>query len=72
MNKYILGSIRKIIFESNNSPYKVGLFKVKDTNYSDYEEYIGKAICFTGSFTDINKDLDYELYRNYLNECNKK
>ena len=62
MKKYILGSIRKIIFESNSGPYKVGLFRVKDTNYSDYEEYIGKVIGFTGSFTDINKELDYVLY----------
>ncbi len=62
MKKYILGSIRKIIFESNSGPYKVGIFRVKDTNYSEYEEYIGKVIGFTGSFTDINKDLDYLLY----------
>ena len=66
MKKYILGSIRKIIYESNNSPYKVGLFRVKDTNYSDYEEYIGKVIGFTGSFVDINKDLDYMLYGNMI------
>ena len=62
MKKYILGNIRKIIFESNSSPYKVGLFKVKDTNYSEYEEYIGKVIGFTGTFIDINNDLDYVLY----------
>ena len=67
MKKYILGSVRKIIFESNNSPYKVGLFRVKDTNYSEYEEYIGKVISFTGSFTDINKDLDYMLYGEMVN-----
>lgn len=66
MKKYILGSIRKIIYESNSGPYKVGLFRVKDTNCSDYEEYIGKVIGFTGSFTDINKDLDYVLYGNMV------
>ena len=62
MKKYILGSIRKIIFESNSGPYKVGLFRVKDTNCSEYEEYVGKVIGFTGSFVDINNDLDYVLY----------
>ena len=56
------GNYTRTIFESNTGPYKVGLFRVKDTNYSDYEEYIGKVIGFTGSFTDINKDLDYMLY----------
>ena len=51
MKSYISGNIRRIIYESNSGPYKVGLFRVKDTNYSDYEEYIGKVIGFTGSFT---------------------
>ena len=40
----IIGSIRKIIFESNNSPYKVGLFKVKDTNDPDMIIYKDKVI----------------------------
>ena len=62
MNKYILGSIRKIIFESNSSPYKVGLFKVKDTNDPDMETYKDKVIGFTGSFMEINDDVDYMLY----------
>ena len=62
MNKYIIGSIRKIIFESNNSPYKVGLFKVKDTNDPDMIIYKDKVIGFTGSFMEINDDVDYILY----------
>ena len=62
MNKYILGSIRKIIFESNNSPYKVGLFKVKDTNDDDLSIYVDKVISFTGEFMEINMDSDYILY----------
>ena len=62
MNKYILGSIRKIIFESNNSPYKVGLFKVKETNDEDLLIYVDKVIGFTGEFMEINMDVDYILY----------
>ena len=62
MYKYIIGSIRKIIFESNNSPYKVGLFKVKDTNDEDMVIYKDKVIGFTGSFMEINDDVDYMLY----------
>ena len=62
MKSYILGSVRKIIFESNNSPYKVGLFKVKDTNDDDLREYVNKIIGFTGSFNEINEDVDYMLY----------
>ena len=62
MKTYILGSIRRIIFESNNSPYKVGLFRVKETNDSDLEIYVNKVIGFTGSFTEINDDVEYKLY----------
>ena len=66
MNKYILGSIRKIIFESNNSPYKVGLFKVKETNDPDMQIYKDKVIGFTGSFMEVNEDIDYILYGNMV------
>lgn len=67
MNKYILGSIRKIIYESNNSPYKVGLFRVKETNDEDMKIYIDKVISFTGSFMEINNDADYILYGSLFN-----
>lgn len=62
MKKYILGNIRKIIYESNNGPYKVGIFKVRETNDEDMEEYINKVIGFTGSFAEVNMDVDYILY----------
>lgn len=62
MKKYILGNIRKIIYESNNGPYKVGIFKVRETNDEDMEEYVNKVIGFTGSFAEVNMDVDYILY----------
>ena len=62
MKNYILGSIRKIIFESNSGPYKVGLFKIKETNDEDALEYVNKVIGFTGNFAEINEDVDYILY----------
>ena len=64
MKNYILGSIRKIIFESNNSSYKVGLFKIRETNDPECEMYVGKIIGFTGNFNEINEDVDYILYGN--------
>ena len=67
MKKYISGSIRKIIFESNTGPYKVGIFKVKETNSEDLNEYVGKVIGFTGSFNEINEDVDYILYGDMVN-----
>lgn len=62
MKKYILGNIRKIIYESNSGPYKVGVFKVRETNDEDMIEYVNKVIGFTGSFNEINQDVDYILY----------
>ncbi len=62
MKKYILGNIRKIIYESNNGPYKVGIFKVRETNDEEMREYVNKVIGFTGNFVEVNPDVDYILY----------
>ena len=62
MKKYILGNIRKIIYESNNGPYKVGIFKVRETNDDEMNEYVNKVIGFTGDFAEVNPDVDYILY----------
>ena len=62
MKKYIQGSIRRIIYESNSGPYKVGVFRVKDTNTDEYKDYVGKTIGFTGDIIDANGELDYVLY----------
>lgn len=62
MKKYILGNIRKIIYESNNGPYKVGIFKIRETNDEDMKGYVNKVIGFTGSFAEVNMDVDYILY----------
>ena len=62
MKKYVLGNIRKIIYESNNGPYKVGVFKVRETNDEEMTEYVNKVIGFTGSFAEVNPDIDYILY----------
>lgn len=62
MKKYILGNIRKIIYESNSGPYKVGVFKVKETNDEQLANYVNKVIGFTGSFNEVNMDVDYVLY----------
>lgn len=67
MRSYISGKINKIIFESNSGPYKVGLFRVNETNDSDLEEYVDKIIGITGNFAEINFDVDYVLYGNMIN-----
>jgi len=66
MKNYINGNVRKIIYESSSSPYKVGIFKVRETNIEELNEYIDKIISFTGSFNEINMDLDYTFYGNIV------
>ena len=67
MKNYIVGNIRKIIYQSNSGPYKVGIFKVRETNDNDLEQYLNKIIGFTGSFNDIDTDLDYIFYGKLMN-----
>ena len=55
--KYIRGKFKQMIFESDNG-YKVGLFRIKETNQEEMEEYVNKTITFTGYFADLNGE-DY-------------
>ena len=59
---YVKGKFKNTIFESE-SGYKVGLFKVLET---DDVEIPTKTITYTGYFLDINKDEKYILYGNYI------
>lgn len=60
---YIKGKFKNTIFEAD-SGYKVGLFKVLETDDEDIN--VNKTITFTGYFADINKDEKYILYGNYI------
>ena len=62
MKSYIVGNIRKIIYQSNTGPYKVGIFKVRESNDEELTPFLNKIISFTGSFTEIDTDLDYVFY----------
>ncbi len=60
---YIKGRFKNNIFEAD-SGYKVGLFKVIETDEEDIEP--NKTITFTGYFSDINKEDKYILYGDYI------
>ena len=63
--EYIKGKFKQMIFESENG-YKVGLFRIKETNDEEMTEYINKTITFTGYFADINPENMYTLYGKYI------
>lgn len=60
---YIKGRFKNIIYEAD-SGYKVGLFRVSETDEEDIES--NKTITFTGYFTEINKEDKYILYGDYI------
>ena len=60
---YIKGKYKTSIFEAT-SGYKVGLFKVQETDDKEIEE--NKTLTFTGYFTELNNEDTYILYGNYI------
>lgn len=63
--KYIKGKIRSFIYESP-SGYRVGLFRVKETNDEDVTDFLNKSITFTGHFAAVNNEDTYLLYGQYV------
>lgn len=62
MKKYIVGNVKSIIYESNSGPYKVGVFRVKESNDKELLKYVNKTISFTGNFNELNNEIDYIFY----------
>jgi len=61
METYIKGNYRKSIYKSDKG-YVIGLFKVRETNDKDLEDYINRTITFTGYFYELNEDDTYLFY----------
>ena len=63
---YIKGKFRSTIYETD-SGYKVGLFRVKETNDEEALEFINKTITFTGLFPTLNDNDTYIFYGTFSN-----
>lgn len=57
-NIYIKGNFKRSIYRSDNG-YIIGLFKIKETNSSNLEEYINHTITFTGYFHELIEEETY-------------
>lgn len=66
MQDYIKGIFRTTIFQSDKG-YVIGLFKVKETNIYEMQDYIDKTITITGYFADINENDNYLLKGEIVN-----
>lgn len=60
---YIKGKFKQIIFESS-SGYRVGLFRVSETDSAEIP--VNKSITYTGYFTNTNELDNYKLYGKYI------
>jgi len=63
---YIIGKIRQKIYESETG-YKVGLFRIKETDDEEMDDFLNKTITFTGVFADLNYDDSYKFYGELTN-----
>lgn len=61
MKKFIKGKIRKIIYSSTTG-YNVGLFRLKETNDIDMQDFLNKSCTFTGNFINLDLDSTYVFY----------
>ena len=59
---YIKGKIRNIIYQNSDNGYVVAVFRIKETNDSKMEEYVGKTVTITGNFLEINEEETFILY----------
>lgn len=60
---YIKGTFRKIIFEGNNG-YIIGLFKLKETDDKELDDFVNKTITITGYFHELTIDEKYIMNGN--------
>lgn len=63
--KYIKGKVKSLIYEGSNG-YKIGLYRLKETNDSEMQDFLNKTITFTGYFADFNLDDTYLFYGNLI------
>ena len=61
MQVYIKGNFKRYIYKSDTG-YVIGLFKVKEANSFELEEFINHTITFTGYFHELNEDDTYIYY----------
>jgi len=65
MSIYIKGNFKRYIFKSDTG-YCIGLFKVKEANSEELDEFIDHTITFTGYFHELNEDDTYIFYGNLI------
>lgn len=61
MNSYILGNVRDVFYKTEKG-FMVGIFKIRETNDQELEDYLNKTITFSGNFHELLNDSNYKFY----------
>ena len=61
MNSYIRGNVREVFYKTDKG-FMVGVFKIRETNDKELEEYINRTITFSGNFHELVNDSEYKFY----------
>ena len=61
MENYIKGNFKQSIFSSEKG-YIIGLFRIKETDIIEMQEYVNRTITFTGYFHELNTDDIYLFF----------
>ena len=61
MENYIKGNFKQSIFSSEKG-YIIGLFRIKETDIIEMQEYVNRTITFTGYFHELNTDDTYLFF----------
>ena len=62
----IVGKIKNIIFQNETNGYVVALFRVKEIDNGNFNEYVKKSITITGTFLDLKFETLVELTGEFI------
>ena len=66
MNSYIRGNIREVFYKTDKG-FMVGIFKIRETNDKELEDYVNRTITFSGNFHELLNDSEYKFYGEVTN-----
>lgn len=66
MNSYIRGNVREVFYKTDKG-FMVGIFKIRETNDKELDDYVNRTITFSGNFHELLNDSEYKLYGEVTN-----
>lgn len=66
MNSYIRGNVREVFYKTEKG-FMVGIFKIRETNDKELDDYVNRTITFSGNFHELLNDSEYKFYGEVTN-----